>query len=65
MTKREMEDRADLGAELDRLLGADKFKSLGEELALVIAKHGLSKSPDVCEKVFAYMSLVIRSWNSV
>lgn len=65
MTKREMEERADLGTELDRLLGEDKFKSLGEELALVIAKHGLSKRPDICDKVFAYMSLVIRGWNSV
>ena len=60
-----MDERTKLGSELDRLLGADKFKSLGEDLALVIAKHGLSKSPDVCEKVFAYMSFVSRGWNSV
>ena len=60
-----MDDRSRLGAELDRLLGTAEFKSLGEELALVIAKHGLSKKPDVCEKVFAYMSFVIRGWNSV
>lgn len=54
-----------LGNELDKLLGAEVFKELGQDLAMVIAQHGLTKEPEICEKVFRYMSFVIRGWNSV
>ena len=57
-------ERSALGDELDKLLGPDEFKDLGEELALVIAKHGLTRKPEICEKVFRYMSFVIFGWTS-
>jgi len=54
-----------LGDELDRILGPKEFKVLGQDLALVIAEHQLTRKPEVCEKVFRYMSFVIFGWNSV
>jgi len=53
------------GDELDRILGPKEFKVLGQDLALVIAEHQLTRKPEVCEKVFRYMSFVIFGWNSV
>ena len=58
-------EQSTLGNELDMILGSDKFKALGEDLAFVIAKHNLTREPEICEKVFHYMSFVIFGWNSV
>lgn len=58
-------EQAALGDELDGLLGPEEFKALGQELALVIARHKLTRSPEICEKVFRYMSFVITGWNSL
>lgn len=54
-----------LGDELDRILGPEEFKALGQDLALVIAKHKLTRKPETCKKVFRYMSSTIRGWNSL
>ena len=63
MEKKKSAEQTALGNELDSLLGSDGFKSLGQELAGVIARHGLTRKPEICEKVFRYMSFVIRGWN--
>lgn len=60
---RKSAEQSTLGEELDKILGPDEFKSLGEDLAFVIAKHKLTKEPEICEKVLRYMSLVIFGWN--
>ena len=58
-------EQSALGDELDRILGPDKFKALGQDLAFVIAKHKLTRKPEICEKVFRYVASVIRGWNSL
>ncbi len=63
--KKKSAEQSALGDELDRILGPDEFKVLGQELALVVAKHELARKPEICEKVFRYMSFVISGWNSV
>lgn len=62
--KKKSAEQTALGDELDRILGPEEFKALGQDLALVIAKHNLTRKPEVCEKVFHYMSFVIFGWNS-
>ena len=57
--------KSELGKELDEAIGPDEFKALGQDLALVIAKHKLTRNPKICEKVFRYMSFVILGWNSL
>ncbi len=63
--KKKSAEQTALGDELDRILGPKEFKVLGQDLALVIAEHQLTRKPEVCEKVFRYMSFVIFGWNSV
>jgi hypothetical protein len=63
--KEKSAEQTAIGDELDRILGSDEFKAIGEDLALVIAKHKLTREPEICEKVFRYMSFVIFGWNSV
>lgn len=58
-------EQAALGHELDRILGSEEFKTLGQDLAFVIANHKLTREPEICEKVFRYMSFVISGWNSL
>ncbi len=48
-----------------KILGEEQLKSIGEQLADIVRQHDLQKSPDVCRKLFAYMSDVIDGWNSV
>ena len=50
---------------MDKLLGAEVFKELGQDLAMVIAQYGLTRDPEICEKVFRYMAFVISGWNSM
>lgn len=52
-----------LGADLDAALGQDESKALFQDLALVIADHKLTRNPELCEKVFRYMSYVVFGWN--
>jgi len=53
--KKKSAEQTALGDELDRILGPKEFKVLGQDLALVIAEHQLTRKPEVCEKVFRYM----------
>lgn len=48
-----------LGRALDSELGPDKAKALCQDLALVLANHKLTRRPELCEKVFGYMSGVV------
>lgn len=52
-----------LGQELDAALRPEKAKEVLQDLALVIGKHGLVKEPEICEKIFSYMSFVVWDWN--
>lgn len=52
-----------LGQELDAALRPEKAKEVLQDLALVIGKHGLVKEPEICEKIFSYMSFVVWGWN--
>lgn len=62
--KEKSAEQTALGDELDKILGRGEFKALGQDLALVIAKHKLTDKPEICRKVFRYMSFVIFGWNS-
>ena len=61
--KKKSPEQTALGDELDKILGPNEFKALGEDLAFVIAKHKLTREPETCEKVFRYMPFVIFGWN--
>ena len=63
--KKKSTEQTALGDELDRILGPEEFKALGQDLTLVIANHKLTREPETCEKVFRYMSFVIFGWNSL
>lgn len=56
-------DNDSLGQELDAALRPEKTKEVLQDLALVIGKHGLVKEPEICEKIFSYMSFVVWGWN--
>ena len=51
--------------ELIAILGPEKLKDIGEQLAEIVRQHNLQKSPDVCRKLFDYFSNVIDAWNCV
>lgn len=51
--------------DLIALLGADKLKDIGEQIAEIVRQHDLQKSPDVCRKLFDYFKEVIKGWNCV
>ena len=36
-----------------------------QDLALVIAKYNLVKSPEICKLLFDYMVVVTKGWNLV
>lgn len=54
-----------LGVQLDAALGEAEAKKVLEDIALVLAKHRLVQSPEVCKMLFAYMIFVTEGWNSV
>lgn len=56
-------DTEKLGRELDAALGMEKTKEVLQDLASVIGKYGLVKEPEICEKLFRYMSFVVWDWN--
>lgn len=58
-------EKEKLGRELDLTLGESNAKSLLQDLAMVFAKHGLVRQPNVCESALRYMVFVTKGWNSV
>lgn len=50
---------------LEVLLGTDRAKKVCEDLALVLAKHNLVHSPEICKELFTYMISVTDDWNPV
>lgn len=50
-------------AEIETDLGAERTKHVIEDLALVIAQNELTRSPELCRKIFRYMSEVVTGWN--
>ena len=58
-------EKEELGKKLDSELGEEVAKALLQDLAMVFAKHGLVRRPDVCKSALRYMSFVIVGWNSV
>lgn len=44
-------------------LGDGGAKKICEDLALVLANHGLVQSPDLCKAIFYYMISVTEDWN--
>lgn len=55
----------DTEQELIDLLGEDRLKEIGEQIAEIVRQHDLQRSPEVCKKLFSYLSSVIVGWNSV
>lgn len=51
--------------ELISLLGEENLKNIGEQMAEIVRQHSLHKSPDICRKLFSYLSDVIDRWNCV
>lgn len=51
--------------QLCKEIGEDALKEIGEEIAEVIRQHDLQLRPDVCRKLFNYLSDVIDGWNCV
>lgn len=56
-------EKAALSREIDAALGEAAATKILQELAMVIASHGLVREPDKCELLFRYMILVTRGWN--
>lgn len=54
-----------LWAHLASETGKDEAKKICEDIALVLAKHGLVQSPDLCKALFYHMISVTEDWNSV
>ena len=47
------------------ILGEEKLKKIGEQMAEIVMQHGLQRSPELCEDLLIYFSCVIFGWNSV
>lgn len=60
-----MGGETNLEAELISVLGEEELKNIGEQIVETVRQHGLHKSPDICRKLFSYLSNVIDGWNSV
>lgn len=58
-------EQSNAEAELMELLTPEELQSIGESIADIVRQHHLQRSPDVCRKLFSYLSDVIDSWNSV
>ena len=56
---------SDLESDLLKTLGEEQLKSIGEQIAEIVREHGLQHAPDVCRKLFFYLSDVIDGWNCV
>lgn len=53
---------SELEKQLNDVLGEEKTKAVMQDLALVIAKHNLVKSPEICKMLFDYMVIVTEGW---
>lgn len=53
---------SELEKQLNNVLGEEKTKAVMQDLALVIAKHNLVKSPEICKMLFDYMVVVTEGW---
>lgn len=45
--------------------GDDKFKEICQDIAEVIRQNKLQHKPDLCRKIFTYLSFVVEGWNCV
>lgn len=50
---------------LCEIIGEDALKEIGEQIAEIIRKHDLQLHPEICRKLFHYLSDVIDRWNCV
>ena len=58
-------EKSELGRVLDNALGQEGSKALLQDLAMVFARHGLVRNPEICKAALRYMSFVVSGWNSV
>ena len=49
--------------ELLKILGDENLKHIGESIAGIIREYNLQNSPDICRKLFSYMSEIVDGWN--
>ncbi len=63
--KKEVNKTSELEKQLNDVLGEEKTKAVMQDLALVIAKYNLVKSPEICKLLFDYMVVVTKGWNLV
>lgn len=61
--KKPSTEKTMLGKKLGNILGEEKATNILQDLALVIAKYRLTHSPEICDLLFDYLSLVIKGWN--
>ena len=61
--KKPSTEKTMLGKKIDDILGEEKAANILQDLAMVIAKYRLTRSPKVCDLLFDYLSLVIKGWN--
>lgn len=50
---------------LIELIGETKLKSICTEIAESVRKHDLHREPEICARLFLYMTEVINGWNCV
>lgn len=60
-----MNKTSELEKQLNDVLGEEKTKAVMQDLALIIAKYNLVKSPEICKLLFDYMVVVTKGWNLV
>lgn len=58
-------DNQEIESELVMLLGAEHLKYVGMQISEIVRQHNLHHSPDVCRKLFTYLSDVVDGWNCV
>lgn len=61
--KKPSTEKSMLGKKIDDILGEEEATSILQDLAMVIAKYRLTHSPEICDLLFDYLSLVIKGWN--
>lgn len=51
--------------EIESELSEGRAREIIEDMALLLAQHGLTRNPALCDKLFSYMSTVVSGWNSL
>ena len=51
--------------EIESELGEEEARKTIEDIAQLLAQHGLTRNPALCDKLFRYMSAVVSGWNSL